>query len=103
MSLLNPYILAASVTAVAASFTFGYMKGGDAEASKHEAARQETQKQLDDLGDTIRDQAIQLDAYIKERQDLVLELEKQAVSSTGAGNPGVTANGGLQRLQQRWD
>lgn len=83
-------------------FAYGYHKGSLNQISKFEAQRVKTQEKLFDLGEEVVKKNAELRRLQKEKEDLINELETSARDAIGADNPGVGANGGLRRLEQRW-
>ena len=98
-----PYKLAAIAIVVAAVFGYGYMKGQDHAESKFEKARQNLQQKLFDLADDLSVKNSEYLQLLKEREELIHDLEIQAIEAPGSDNPGVGSTGGLQRLDSRWE
>lgn len=96
------YMLLASLALAGGAYFYGVGVGTDNEKARQEELRKETQIELDDLSETIADQALELERLKTERLTLVQQLENEAVSAPGAQSPGVATTGGLQRLEQRW-
>lgn len=84
------------------TFAYGYHKGTVNQIEKFEEDRQELQTDLLDLADQIREKNSIILREQREKEDLINELEEQANSAVGSGNPGVSTTGGLQRLEKRW-
>lgn len=84
------------------AFAYGYSKGSAAELSKIAKKTAETQQELFDLADTVREQTDELRRLQQEKMELINGLEQEAVSAVGANAPGVSSTGGLQRLERRW-
>lgn len=97
-----PYKLAAMAIAVAAVFGYGYMKGQDHAEAKFEKARHNLQQELFDLADDLSVMNTENLQLIAEREELIHDLEIQAIEAPGSDNPGVGSTGGLQRLNSRW-
>lgn len=98
----TPYKLAAIAIAVVAIFGFGFLKGQDHAEAKFEKTRLALQDELFDLADDLSVLNAENLRLLKEREELVNDLETQALEAPGADNPGVAATGGLQRLDSRW-
>lgn len=84
------------------AFAYGYHKGSLAELQKIAEKAAETQEELFDLADTVRQQTEELRRLQREKEELIDALEEEATVAPGSDNPGVTATGGLQRLERRW-
>lgn len=97
-----PYKMAATAIVVVAIFSFGFVKGTSYESAKFEKSRLTLQKELFDLSDQLSVMNAQNLRLVKEREELTHDLETQALEATGSSNPGVSATGGLQRLNTRW-
>lgn len=96
-------VLAIAGSSFGAGKFLGYRNGVANEKAKVEIARLATQKLVFALDSTIDSQALEIEALIVERKDLVRQSERNATMAIGAGNPGIGANGGLLRLEQRWN
>ncbi len=92
----------AALAFIGGAFAYGYHKGSVAEIQKIADKTAETQEELFDLADTVREQTEELRRLQREKEDLVNELEEQAIVAPGSSNPGIGSTGGLQRLEQRW-
>lgn len=97
-----PYKVAAIAIAVVAIFGFGFLKGQDYANVKFEKARLALQDELFDLADDLSVLNAENLRLSKEREELIYDLETQALEAPGADNLGVSATGGLQRLNSRW-
>lgn len=95
-------MLVSALAMLAGVFAYGYHKGSLNELAKVEAKRVKTQEKLFDLAESLSMQSAELLRLQTEKKGLIYELEQAAEEATGAGNPGVGANGGLQRLERRW-
>jgi len=95
------YIGLASLAFAGGAYLYGFNAGVEKEQFEQEKLRQETQTELDDLGDRIANQVLELEALRRERMSLVLQLENEALAAPGADNPGIGADG-VRRLEQRW-
>ena len=84
------------------AFAYGYHKGSLAELQKIAEKTAETQEELFDLADTVRQQTEELRRLQREKEELIDVLEEEATVAPGSNNPGVATTGGLQRLERRW-
>ena len=84
------------------AFAYGYHKGSLAELQKIAEKTAETQEELFDLADTVRQQTEELRRLQREKEELIDVLEEEATVAPGSDNPGVSTTGGLQRLERRW-
>lgn len=84
------------------AFAYGYYKGSLAELQKIAEKTAETQEELFDLADTVRQQTEELRRFQREKEELIDALEEEATVAPGSDNPGITTTGGLQRLERRW-
>lgn len=98
------YLIAAitSLALLAGAFGYGVHKGTVWQVQKFEADRQNLQEEILDLNVSLQDRAAEIERLQAERQELIHDLEQAALDAVGAGNPGVAATGGLQRLENRW-
>ena len=103
---LYAIIAAASLAMSGASFFVGkwkgYNNGVSHERAVQDAARARTQIELNSLGEKVAQQAGELLALQRERENLVQSLEDEARDAHGADRPGVADTGGLRRLERRW-
>ena len=83
-------------------FVYGYHKGTVNQIAKQLEAKQELQEQLFDLNEILFLKNAEILRMNQEREELVNELENQALSTKGSDAPGVSSTGGLQRLERRW-
>tara|TARA_R110000765_G_scaffold297405_1_gene392505 strand:- start:214 stop:540 length:327 start_codon:yes stop_codon:yes gene_type:complete len=102
----SPYKILIAASLIGASFVVGNLRGYSSgvthEKSVQAKARAETQAELNRIGEKVAAQAGALLAMEKEREDLVQSLENDALDAAGSDRLGVSATGGLRRLQQRW-
>jgi len=98
----KPYLIVASLALLVGSFGFGWHKGTVNQIAKFEADRIALQEDLFDLGEEISVKNAEILALQQERLDLVHDLETQALEADGSDAPGITATGGLRRLEERW-
>jgi len=100
---LYAILIVASLAMSGASFFVGKWRGYDAgvkhERAEQDKARAKTQVELDRLGEKIAQQAGELLALQREREELVLSLEEEARAA--GDRPGI-GSGGVQRLKRRW-
>ena len=101
-SITKPYIYAALTALLLGSFAYGYHKGSVNEIAKHEKARLALQEEIFDLADNISVKNMEILRLQHEQQELIYDLEIEATNAEGSDSLGVTANGGLQRLERRW-
>lgn len=87
---------------VAGVFGYGVHYGTVSQIEKQAEEKAALQLELFDLGEVISVKNAELLRLMAEKEDLIDELETEAVEAPGASNPGVAANGGLQRLERRW-
>lgn len=99
---LIAYGLIGALALAGASFFFGFHKGSVAEIYKSEITRLHTQEQLFILGEALSIKAAEIETLKRERAQYVQEIENEALGSVGASNPGISAGGGLLRLERRW-
>lgn len=92
----------AGLALMGGAFAYGYHKGSLAELQKIAEKTAETQEELFDLADTVREQTEELRRLQREKEDLINALEEEATVAPGSDNPGVATTGGLQRLERRW-
>lgn len=92
----------AGLALLGGAFAYGYHKGSLAELQKIADKTAQTQEELFDLADTVREQTEELRRLQREKEDLINALEEEATEAPGSANPGVATTGGLQRLEQRW-
>lgn len=95
-------MLVSALAMLAGAFAYGFHKGSLNELAKVEAERVKTQEELFDLAEDLSVKTAELLRLRTEREGLINELEQAANQAVGANNPGVAANGGLQRLERRW-
>ena len=101
-SITKPYIYTALVVLLLGSFAYGYHKGSISEIAKYEKSRLALQEEIFDLADDISIKNIEILRLQQEQQELIYDLEIEATNAEGSNSLGVTANGGLQRLERRW-
>lgn len=95
-------ILVGVLAVIGGAFAYGYHKGSLALASKYEVKRIELQEEILDLNESLTLKNADILKLAKEKQELIDELEEQALQAPGSSNPGVATTGGLQRLERRW-
>jgi len=95
-------ILAVALSLMGGAFAYGIQKGTIWEKARTEAKRQELQEEILDLNEDLNVKNAEILQLNREREDLINELEQQALEAEGAVNPGVGATGGLRRLERRW-
>lgn len=95
-------VLVSALAFMAGAFAYGYHKGSTAEIKKIEQQRVQTQEELFDLADTVREQTEELRRLQREKEDLINALEDEATEAPGSDAGGVATTGGLQRLERRW-
>lgn len=98
----NLIILAITVAVLGAAFGFGVHKGTVWQVQKFEADRQALQDEILDLNLTLNERAAELLRLQQEKEELINDLENQALTAEGSDGPGVATTGGLQRLERRW-
>lgn len=98
----NLIILAVTVAVLGAAFGYGVHKGTVWQVQKFEADRQALQDEILDLNLTLNERAAEILRLQQEREELVNELENEALTAEGSDGPGVATTGGLQRLERRW-
>lgn len=96
-----PYKIAAIAIAVVAVFSFGFIKGQERATAKFEKARIALQEELFDLSEDLSNKNRENLRLAQEREELIHDLETQALEAPGADNPGVGSDG-LSRLHSRW-
>lgn len=96
------YMLLVFLALVGGAYFYGISVGTNKEKARLEKLQKETQLELNNLSETIADQALELELLKSERLSLVQQLENEAVSASGAQSPGIATTGGLRRLEQRW-
>lgn len=87
---------------LAAVFGVGYTYGQQNIRQAYEEERLELQQEIFVLEERIANQNLQILQWKIEREELVNELENEAMEADGSGGPGVGSIGGLQRLEERW-
>ena len=95
-------ILAGTVALLGAAFAFGYHRGTVNQIEKFEEDRQELQDELLDLNEDLSIKNAEVLRLNREKEDLINDLENQAITAVGSDAPGVASTGGLQRLEKRW-
>lgn len=98
----NPYIIMACLALLGGSFTYGFVKGKAYEADKYEAARLKLQQDAFDLADEIREKNSQIIELQRIQREQSYAIEQEAIEAVGSDSPGISATGGLQRLERRW-
>jgi hypothetical protein len=98
----NLAIIGFTVTLISGAFAYGFHRGSLNQAEKYADERIQLQEDLIDLGERLSLRNAELLAAQTERQELIDDLEAQALSANGSDNPGVATTGGLQRLCDRW-
>lgn len=91
-----------ALTVVVGAFAYGVHKGTVSQIEIHAEEKAALQLELFDLAEVISVKNAELLRILAEKKELIDEIEQQAIEAPGADNPGVAANGGLQRLDQRW-
>ena len=95
-------IIGITVILLGMTFAYGYHKGTVNQIRKSEKDRQELQNDLLDLNKTLNIKNREILQLSREKEDLINELENQALTAEGSSAPGIAAIGGLQRLERRW-
>jgi len=95
-------ILVTALALVGGAFAFGWHKGSINQIRKAEEARQELQEELLDLSEDLAEKNAEILRMNREKEDLINDLEQQALQAEGSSAPGVSSTGGLQRLERRW-
>lgn len=94
--------LGVTVALLGATFAYGYHRGTVNQIRKAEEARIELQEELLDLNEILNIKNAEILRLNREREDLIDDLENQAITAKGSAAPGIATTGGLQRLEQRW-
>lgn len=95
-------ILAVALSLMGGAFAYGIHKGTIWEKTRTEEKRQELQEEILDLNEDLSVKNAEILRLNREREDLINDLEQQAIQAPGSDNPGVGSTGGLQRLERRW-
>lgn len=95
-------VLVTALALVGGAFAFGWHKGSVNQIRKAEEARQELQEELLDLSEDLAEKNAELLRMNREKEELINDLEQQALQAEGSSAPGVSSTGGLQRLERRW-
>ncbi len=95
-------ILVGTLAIIGGSFAYGYHKGSVTTANRFEDKRIELQEEILDLNEYLSVLNAENLLLRKEKEDLINDLEKQALNAEGASAPGVATTGGLYRLERRW-
>lgn len=98
----NLMVLGITVALLGGAFAYGYHKGTVNQLEKFEEARQELQNDLLDLNQSLTLKNAEILRLNKEKEDLIYDLENQALNAEGSAGPGIATTGGLQRLERRW-
>jgi hypothetical protein len=98
----NAIMIFVAFMLLSGTFAYGYHKGSISEIIKITKKTKERQEKLFDLTDIVRMQTDELRRLNREKEDLVNELERKALSAKGSNNSGVGTTGGLLRLEHRW-
>jgi len=98
----NIIILIIALSIVGGAFGYGIHKGTVWEKARNEEKRQELQQEIFDLTDNLSLKNAEILRLNREKEDLINDLEQQALQAPGSDNPGVGSTGGLQRLERRW-
>lgn len=94
--------LGISLAMIGGAFAYGVHKGTVWQIEKFQDKKVELQNEILDLNADLQLKNAEILRLNRLREELVNELETQALKADGAGNPGVAATGGLQRLERRW-
>lgn len=95
-------MLVATLSLLGGAFAYGWHKGTVNQIEKFAEEKQKLQKEVIDLEADLNVQAAKILALQIEREGLIDDLEEQALSAEGADAPGISATGGLRRLERRW-
>ena len=98
----NLIILATTIAVLGAAFGYGYHKGRVNQIEQYQKERQALQEELLDLNQTLQVKNAENLRLNREKQELIDELENEAITAQGSDGPGVGTTGGLQRLERRW-
>ena len=98
----NIIILVATLAVLGAAFGYGVHKGTVWQVQKFEEDRQALQDEILDLNLSLNERAAELERLKRANEELINDLENQALTAEGSDGPGVATTGGLQRLEQRW-
>lgn len=90
------------VASITGSYFYGRSSGIDHQTSVYEKAKEKTQKEIFRLGDELSKKSLELEKTKRIKNEKVIVFEKQATEAVGSNSPGINANGGLQRLENRW-
>lgn len=98
----NLIILGVTLAVLVAAFGYGYHKGRINQIEQYQEERQALQEELLDLNQDLQVKNAENLRLNREKQELINELENEAVTAEGSDGPGVGTTGGLQRLERRW-
>jgi hypothetical protein len=95
-------LIMVALSLIGGAFAFGWNKGSTNEKRKAEESRQEIQEKILDLNKDLAEKNAAILKINREKEDLINDLENQALAAKGSDGPGVGSTGGLQRLERRW-
>lgn len=95
-------ILGISLAMIGGAFAYGVHKGTVWQVEKYQEEKVALQNEILDLNADLQLMNAEMLRLNRLREELINELETQALQADGASNPGVAATGGLQRLERRW-
>lgn len=98
----NLIVLSISLTIIGGAFAYGVHKGTVWEIEKYQKEKIHLQNEILDLNADLQLMNAEMLRLNRLREELVNELEKQALEANGADNPGIGTTGGLYRLERRW-
>ncbi|ANJ20724.1 hypothetical protein RDp07_gp64 [Roseobacter phage RD-1410Ws-07] len=95
-------ILVGTLAIIGGAFAYGVHKGTVWQAERYAEEKAELQEEIFDLAEDLSERAAEIRRLQAERQELINELENEALNAEGADAPGVATTGGLRRLERRW-
>lgn len=95
-------VFSISLAMIGGAFAYGVHKGTVWQIEKYQKEKVFLQNEILDLNADLQLMNAEMLRLNRLREELINELETQALEADGASNPGVAATGGLQRLERRW-